>query len=481
MTKDLKSSNTGETINPNIVSENIPSGAVTTEKLADGGVTTGKLNNGAVTTDKLADGGVTTGKLANGSVTTDKLNDASVSTAKLKDSAVTSGKINDGAVNYDKLATALKNLINGKASQTDLTTLQNALTSHTGNTSNPHNVTKAQVGLGNVVDKTMDNTPTESSDNYVKSGGVYDALEEKADKNSANQFNGTNEFNNAVLIDFDDLRDSADSNTSLKDKLDDKQDELVSGTNIKTINNQSLLGSGNIDIQGGGGGLPLYRHIIHIQLMGDWAGSDLTFDFEYISSDNTLITTDVLFGSKIQNGTYCVSQYYDERGLNNNEQVYSIIKSGNSFSNNTMLQVKNITTGALYEYDPGTADEIVFSDNVSQVSSGIANHLYKHQIQITNLTDGTNTISMIEFEFISDNNTPINNLNAFPSIIVPCRIQGFSISGISQNINYGILETDTFPGSQVSDYLDLYYQSGDISLSGDDYTYTNLTDTIITL
>ena len=33
-----------------------------------------------------------------------------------------------------------------------------------------------------------------------------------------------------------------------------KQDKLVSGTNIKTINNQSLLGSGNIDIQGGGGG-----------------------------------------------------------------------------------------------------------------------------------------------------------------------------------------------------------------------------------
>lgn len=32
-----------------------------------------------------------------------------------------------------------------------------------------------------------------------------------------------------------------------------KQDLLVSGTNIKTINQQSLLGSGNITIQGGGG------------------------------------------------------------------------------------------------------------------------------------------------------------------------------------------------------------------------------------
>ena len=35
---------------------------------------------------------------------------------------------------------------------------------------------------------------------------------------------------------------------------DTKQDLLVSGQNIKTINHQSLLGYGNITIEGGGGG-----------------------------------------------------------------------------------------------------------------------------------------------------------------------------------------------------------------------------------
>lgn len=35
--------------------------------------------------------------------------------------------------------------------------------------------------------------------------------------------------------------------------LENKQPTLVSGTNLKTINNESLLGEGNIDIQGGGG------------------------------------------------------------------------------------------------------------------------------------------------------------------------------------------------------------------------------------
>ena len=43
------------------------------------------------------------------------------------------------------------------------------------------------------------------------------------------------------------------SQKAVKAYADTKQDTLVSGTNIKTINNQSLLGSGNISISGGGG------------------------------------------------------------------------------------------------------------------------------------------------------------------------------------------------------------------------------------
>lgn len=39
----------------------------------------------------------------------------------------------------------------------------------------------------------------------------------------------------------------------VSDSLATKQATLVSGTNIKTINNQSLLGSGNISVSGGGG------------------------------------------------------------------------------------------------------------------------------------------------------------------------------------------------------------------------------------
>lgn len=49
--------------------------------------------------------------------------------------------------------------------------------------------------------------------------------------------------------------------TEIRGLIAEKQDELISGTNIKTINNESILGSGNINIQGGGGGTSDYTDL----------------------------------------------------------------------------------------------------------------------------------------------------------------------------------------------------------------------------
>lgn len=46
-------------------------------------------------------------------------------------------------------------------------------------------------------------------------------------------------------------KSEADAKFATKTELTNKQDTLVSGTNIKTINNQSLLGEGNITIESG--------------------------------------------------------------------------------------------------------------------------------------------------------------------------------------------------------------------------------------
>lgn len=58
---------------------------------------------------------------------------------------------------------------------------------------------------------------------------------------------------------LNDLNERVDENevvtaAALNDLNSNKQNKLVSGTNIKTINNQSLLGEGNITISGGGSG-----------------------------------------------------------------------------------------------------------------------------------------------------------------------------------------------------------------------------------
>lgn len=70
------------------------------------------------------------------------------------------------------------------------------------------------------------------------------------------------------------------SNLATKAEVNAKQDELVSGTNIKTINGNSILGEGNIVIQGGGGE----------QQQADWNQTDSTA-VDYIKNKPTFPDT----------------------------------------------------------------------------------------------------------------------------------------------------------------------------------------------
>jgi len=78
----------------------------------------------------------------------------------------------------------------------------------------------------------------------------------------------TPDANKSVNIDLSGYATTSD--------LSNKQDTLVSGTNIKTINNNSLLGSGNIDIQAGGS----YT-----------AGNGINITNDEISIDDSIVAT----------------------------------------------------------------------------------------------------------------------------------------------------------------------------------------------
>lgn len=59
------------------------------------------------------------------------------------------------------------------------------------------------------------------------------------------------------LNDGSKLQDTVSATAENTTALGGKQDTLVSGTNIKTINGETLLGEGNIEIQGGGGSITI--------------------------------------------------------------------------------------------------------------------------------------------------------------------------------------------------------------------------------
>ena len=89
-----------------------------------------------------------------------------------------------------------------------------------------------KVGIDSIVNaagqaSAVDTVVTENSSNLVTSGAVYDAIQVIPTKTS--QLTNDSGFVNDY-------------------QLSGKQDKLISGTNIKTINNESILGSGNIAI-----------------------------------------------------------------------------------------------------------------------------------------------------------------------------------------------------------------------------------------
>lgn len=83
-------------------------------------------------------------------------------------------------------------------------------------------------------------------DTYITEDELSAQLEDKVTEKDLN------DARNEIVKDVSDT--IGGFTTRFEGELENKQDVLVSGTNIKTINNQSLLGEGNITIQGGSGG-----------------------------------------------------------------------------------------------------------------------------------------------------------------------------------------------------------------------------------
>ena len=89
-------------------------------------------------------------------------------------------------------------------------------------------------------------------------GTIYDIQDQNASKTvelTQSEYDGLAVKNPNTFYIITDAQGGDLSNYYTKGETDtllgEKQPTLVSGTNLKTINNESLLGEGNIDIQGG--------------------------------------------------------------------------------------------------------------------------------------------------------------------------------------------------------------------------------------
>ena len=149
---------------------------------------------------------------------------------------------------------------------------------------------------------------------------------------------------------------------------DSKQDLLVSGTNIKTINHQSLLGSGNITIEGGGTG---------VDIVTSW--SNPTTDTSVPSEKLTKDTLDL----KLDSSDAFSGDYED---LNNKPTIPSKITDLTNDSN----FIEKSSTNGLVKND-GTIDTTnysTFDGNYNSLTNKPT--IPSKTSDLTNDGDGTN-------------------------------------------------------------------------------------------
>lgn len=159
-----------------------------------------------------------------------------------------------------------------------------------------------------------------------------------------------------------------------------KQDALVSGENIKTINNNSLLGSGNIDIQGGGGdvtdvevnGVSVVDQDGVAEVVVPTKTSDLTNDSDFVS-DASYVHTD-------NNFTTTLKDKLD--GIEAGAEVNDV--------NDVEVDGTSVVSGGVAEIDlTGKQDTLVSGTNIKTVNNNSLLGAGNVAVQET-LVSGTN-------------------------------------------------------------------------------------------
>lgn len=176
------------------------------------------------------------------------------------------------------------------------------------------------------------------------------------------------------ITDLTDIRNGANAGTTALQSLSDYQPLLVSGTNIKTINNQSLLGSGNIAIEGGGGAVDQTYDATSANAQSGVAINGARFLRNNVTNSYALS----ILGEQNSN-IYCISLGIDSNAKNygigigykaiaNGNYAIQLGRGTNSTANTLSVGLSSSTNYQLLD-SSGIIPDARLSNNIARTSS----------------------------------------------------------------------------------------------------------------
>lgn len=282
--------------------------------------------------------------------------------------------------------------------------------------------------------------------------------------------------------------------SEIDDALDDKQDLLVSGTNIKTINNTSLLGSGNITIGGGGSS---------VDIATSWGNptSDTKVPSEKLtkSSLDGKISKSNTQGLVKNDGTIDTTSYSTFSGSYNDLTNKPSIPSKTSDLTNDSNYISKSSTSGLIKND-GTIDTTAYSTfngnynnltnkpTIPSKTSDLTNDSnFIAKSSTSGLIKNDGTIDTTTYSTFNGNYNNLTNKPTIPSKTSDLTNDSNFISKSSTNgliKNDGTIDTTTYvntndsrlsdartplshthTSSQISDLIDVIYPVGSIYMS----------------
>lgn len=229
-----------------------------------------------------------------------------------------------------------------------------------------------------------------------------------------------------------------------------RQEKLVSGTNIKTINGQSVLGSGDISISGGG---TIDADTLNgLMFGGNGISSAITNSGSKVQVALDLPNIDVTAATGIMtltaDASYTASSPVIKAVLKNNPASYTTIGSGKISVHDSGYGGHLDITGvdiSVYDGDMDTTYYFLNSGNTKKIYGksiyGFGNiDLYRHIVWIKNDTSGHQIY--VTVHIISSSNTVIDSLtdlfsvlNSYRNTWYPCngRVNITGYKGVAYN------------------------------------------------